>query len=171
MKRAYYHHQGFTLIELLVAVAIVGILASLAYNSYQDSIVKSRRAECQQQALFVQNLLEKYHDFCHTYTTTTGGTFPLTCPPEPAGSGLGLNPDPLYTENGHYRITITANTIAGTITGDPADALRRYTVSCDPTDAATTRAQATDSACLIMRIDSTNAKTATGSLGARCWTK
>ncbi|GMR20774.1 MAG: hypothetical protein BMS9Abin36_1371 [Gammaproteobacteria bacterium] len=171
MKRAYYHHRGFTLLELLIAVAIVGILASLAYNGYQDSILKSRRAECQQQALFIQNRLEKYSDFCHTYTTNLGGIYPATCPPEPAGAGLGLGAGAFLTDNGHYRITINLNTIAGTVAGDPDNALRRYTVSCDPTDAATTRAQAVDDACLIMRVDSTNAKTATGSLNTRCWTK
>ena len=37
--------QGFTLIELMVTVAIVGILASIAYPSYQDSVMKSRRAD------------------------------------------------------------------------------------------------------------------------------
>lgn len=36
--------SGFTLIELMVVVAIVAILATIAYASYQDQIVKSRRA-------------------------------------------------------------------------------------------------------------------------------
>lgn len=39
--------RGFTLIELMIAVAIVAILAAVAYPSYQDHIRKSRRAEAQ----------------------------------------------------------------------------------------------------------------------------
>ena len=38
---------GFTLIEVMVTVAIVGILASIAYPSYLSQIRKSRRAEAQ----------------------------------------------------------------------------------------------------------------------------
>ena len=39
--------SGFTLIEVMVTVAIVGIIASIAYPSYLSQIRKSRRAEAQ----------------------------------------------------------------------------------------------------------------------------
>ena len=38
---------GFTLIELMITVAVVGILAAIAYPSYQDQVRKSRRAAAQ----------------------------------------------------------------------------------------------------------------------------
>lgn len=44
---------GFTLIELLIAVAIVGILATIALPSYRDQMRKSRRAEAQSFAMSV----------------------------------------------------------------------------------------------------------------------
>jgi type IV pilus assembly protein PilE len=58
------HHQGFTLIELMITVAIVGILAAIAYPSYTAQVQKSRRADAQialqeiaqrQEAYFLRN--------------------------------------------------------------------------------------------------------------------
>lgn len=39
-----YKSKGYTLIELIVVFAIIGVLAAIAYPSYQNYVIKTRRA-------------------------------------------------------------------------------------------------------------------------------
>lgn len=62
---------GFTLIELLIVIAIIGILAVIAVSTYQDQIVKSRRAAaaaCLQEGA---QFMERYYTTNLTYANAT----------------------------------------------------------------------------------------------------
>lgn len=58
---------GFTLIELMIAVAIVGILAAIAYPSYQDQVRKGRRADAMAQLVTLAQAYERYYTSNNTY--------------------------------------------------------------------------------------------------------
>ncbi len=62
--------NGFSLIELLIAVAIVAILAAIAYPSYQEQIRKSRRADAKSVLLQGAQWMERFYTENNCYSKT-----------------------------------------------------------------------------------------------------
>lgn len=58
MRRAA--NRGFTLIELMITVAVVGILAAVAYPSYTQYVVRAKRSAAQSFMHSVANKQEQY---------------------------------------------------------------------------------------------------------------
>ena len=53
-------NSGFTLIELMITVAVIGILAAVAYPSYNDYLIRATRSAAQSFMLDVSNKEEQY---------------------------------------------------------------------------------------------------------------
>ena len=99
---------GFTLIELMITVAVVAILAGVAYPSYLGMISKGRRADAKSAMLDVAQRMERFYTERSTYV----------------GASLGATGIHAATSaQGHYTLAITAQTASAfTLTATPTGA-------------------------------------------------
>ncbi len=141
---------GFTLIELMIVVAIVGILAAIAYPSFQDQIRKSRRSDAMTALTTAAAMQERWYTEHSSYTSTIGNIGDTSSP------------------EGYYTISVVAQTI------DNATVCTSGTyVPCYKLTATATSTQSSDTRCDEFFLDSTGKKTAEDSANADatdyCW--
>jgi type IV pilus assembly protein PilE len=140
MRTARIRPGGFTLLELMITVAIVGILAAIAYPSYQGYIERARRADAHEGLLRIQLGQEKWRANHTSYTTA------LTAAPP---NGLGLS---ATSAEGHYQLALTSASATGFVA---------------TATAATGGSQANDTGCTVITLTvAANGETRTP---ADCW--
>ncbi len=143
-KTGRRHINGFTLIELMITVAIVAIIAAIAYPSYTRHVIKSHRGTGQSKLLEVMQAQERY------FTVNTSYTADLT--------DLGYSAaTAIPADGGWYTVAATACS-ASTID------------QCVLLTATPQNAQTADTTCGNLTLSSRGQKgiSGTGSLG-ECW--
>jgi type IV pilus assembly protein PilE len=136
---------GFTLVELMIVVAIVAILAAIAYPSYEMQMQKTRRSDGQTMLNKVMQAQERYYTINNTYVTnlnTLGYTL----------TGGGVDSD-----EGYYRVTAAA--CAGS-----------NIANCVSLTATRQGAQAGDTRCGNLSLNSRSQKGTSGTGTVQdCW--
>jgi type IV pilus assembly protein PilE len=122
--------SGFTLMEILITVAIVAILAAIAFPNYSQYVQRTRRADAQEKLLDLAAQMERWFFAQNQYPT--GANI----------AQLGGN----LSKDGHYSVTI--NSVAPFTT---------YTLTATPVDGSS---QKGDTECSTFSIDNTGARTA-----------
>lgn len=136
--------KGFTLIELMIVVAVVGILAAIAYPSYTEYVFRSRRVEGMNLLNEAAARQERWRAQNGSYMTTAADVAKLK---------LAKGDK---SENGFYTLSVSE------VSGDGG-----YTLT-----ATRAGSQASDSKCGNFTLDAKGAKgMASGTPGtvALCW--
>jgi type IV pilus assembly protein PilE len=142
--------RGFTLIELMIAVAIIGILLRLAYPAYQNSVMKSRRADAKTALLDLAQREERFLATQNQYSTSA--------PALGYASGSTITPaSPMTIQNGSssfYTLAVSAPTTTS------------FTATATPTGPQLSK----DTQCGAFSIDNTGRQTISGTGNATdCW--
>jgi type IV pilus assembly protein PilE len=93
--------KGFTLIELLISIAIVAIIAAIAYPSYQDSIQSARRADAQANLVDLTTVLERYYTVTRSFvgsaipTSYDNDFYQFTLSPTPTSTTYTIRATPI----------------------------------------------------------------------------
>ncbi|HEX4051264.1 MAG TPA: type IV pilin protein [Steroidobacteraceae bacterium] len=135
---------GFSLIELMVTVAIVAILATIAFPTYRAYVLKTNRADAMRALTEDAQILQR----CYSEAYTFVGCAPIP----PAAPAFTTSP------NGYYDLSSTI------LVGPP----QTFVLT-----AAAVGAQADDTACATFSVNQAGQQTAQNSSNsdnsAACW--
>jgi type IV pilus assembly protein PilE len=146
--------KGFSLIELMITVAIVGVLAAIAYPAYTNAVMKSHRTDAKVALNDLAQRLQRCFTLNSSFMDTSGEEIAKTC----SVQLLLASDDGVKSENGYYKIT-GANFTATT-----------YTLTTEP---VTGKGQDKDNDCKTFILTEKGAKTAKDDSGGnstdKCW--
>lgn len=144
--------RGFTLIELMITVAVIGILAAVAYPSYTQYIVRANRSAAQSFMYSVANKQEQYMLDARSYAGALSELSITSVPPEVSSK---------------YTITLSCTMPAATGTCTAVAGTPAYVITGTPIGTQL----ANDAKCGTVSLNQlgTKTKSGTASAVADCW--
>ncbi|SDX11937.1 type IV pilin protein [Thiocapsa roseopersicina] len=137
MKARSTHNSGFTLIELMVVVAIVAILAGIAFPSYVDHVRKARMTDAKGVLLEAAQWMERQYTLENVYpddesfeddsglaqSPRDGGTvfYEITVDTDDDGQGYTLTAEAAGDQEKYSRCERLTLTHTGSRDSDDAD--------------------------------------------------
>ena len=132
MNPARNRNGGFTLIELMIVVAIIAVLAAIAYPSYQNHVIKTRRAAAAACAMAGAQFMERFYTTNMRYDRERDGTA-VSLPATQCAADIAV----------HYGVQLAGGTTATT-----------YSIQAAPRGQQATK----DTKCGTLAINQTGAK-------------
>ena len=105
-------NRGFTLIDLVIAIAIVAILLTVAFPSYQAYIVRSSRQTAQSELVGLANAQEKIFLNSNAYTSSVASAYTGQ-----SSGGLGVTSG--KSKDNRYTYSVASTTTTFTLTATP----------------------------------------------------
>jgi type IV pilus assembly protein PilE len=146
-RRQYGSHAGFTLIELMIVVAIIGIIAAIAYPSYISQVVTTKRSAATACLSEQASYMERFYTTNLRYDKDQGGS------DNPLSDGT-LELDCMTANQTGDDYTYSINPLSRS----------NYTLNAAPKGAQATR----DSACGTVTLDQNGTRGAGGDVKS-CW--
>ncbi|TCP12980.1 type IV pilus assembly protein PilE [Crenobacter luteus] len=100
--------RGFTLIEIIIALAIVAIIASIAYPSYRQHVVQTRQTEAMMALVENAHFMERWYAENGTYKNGGSTNWPTLPISSTSAFVIDFSTTAKNTDEGEYRIKAVA---------------------------------------------------------------